>query len=102
MAFAHLVTVEVFGVTVPACARLLAGLRILTFISVIGMEVVVDMATKVGWTMEPGTGSNEDTAAEPLWTVVAIRGAGVGRSVVVPVGTVWRYANTNGHLSRGG
>jgi hypothetical protein len=71
------------------------------------MEVVINAAAEVFWTVEPGTGTDEDAAAEPLRTVVAVRSAAVRHCVVV---TIWTYrsnADVNldlsarGHSKRG-
>jgi hypothetical protein len=48
--------------------------------------VVVDVAMESDWAMEPGAGTEEDAAGEPLRAVVAEGGALVGRVVEVAVG----------------
>jgi hypothetical protein len=99
----HLVALEVGGI-VDAVFRtgFFAAGRIWTFVTVVGMEVVIYMAVEVLRTMEPATGSNEDTAVEPLGAVVAVGGAVVGSDIVVAVGTVGGWSDLNVDLSVGG
>jgi len=54
-------------------------------VAVVDVKVVVDVATEVLRAVEPRACSDEDAIGEPLWTVVAIGGAGVGRVVVIAV-----------------
>jgi hypothetical protein len=51
------------------------------------VEVMVDVAVKASWPMEPRTGSDEDTATiEPIRAVITGRCAGIGRNLVIAVG----------------
>jgi hypothetical protein len=100
---AHLISLEVIHmIDAIFCSRFLATVWHRTPIATRDVEVVIYMAAEVGRAMKPRACSNEDAAAEPLGTVVAIWGARVWWSFVVAVWAVWRYANIDGHLSRGG
>lgn len=44
----------------------------------------------------PRTGADEDSAIKPLWTVVAVRGTGIGVIIVVTVATDRRWADISG------
>lgn len=56
-----------------------------TVIAVAGIIGVVHIAVEVGRAVEPATSTDEDAAIEPLWAVVAVGGAVIGRVVVVAV-----------------
>jgi hypothetical protein len=98
MSVMHLVAVKIFDVAVPSCAGLFAGLRILAVVAIVRVKVIVDVSTEAGGTVEPWAGSDEDAARKPLRAVVAIRGAGIGRSLIVAVGAVRSYSNADSHL----
>lgn len=98
VAITHLVAVKVFDVTVPSCPGFFACPRILTVIAVVRVIVVVDVAVEVLRSVEPWASSNEDATGEPLRAVVAIRRAGIGRSLIVAVGAVGSYSNADSHL----
>jgi hypothetical protein len=86
---AHFVALEAVSVIDAIFgAGFLAAGRIGAVVTVFGMEVVIDVALEVIGTMKPLTGSDEDTAVEPLWPVIAIGSAVIGRSIVVAVGTI--------------
>src|SRR3954452_1619600 len=93
VAVAHLVSVEVFGSTVPAFVRPVASMGELTTVAMIRMVVVVDIAVEVLRAMKPGAGADEDTTAKPLGAVVTVGSAMIGRDIVVAVGT--RGSNTD-------
>jgi hypothetical protein len=96
------VAMEVFRVAVPAVAGPLAGVGVLAVIAVLGMVGVVDVAVEVLGAMEPGADSDEDAAAgEPLWAVVAVGSAGVGRDFIVSVGACWCDADDYAYLGLG-
>ena len=88
----EVVAVEVFGVSIPPFAGLFTGVRILAFISVVGVIVSVDGAVEVLGTVEPWAGADEDSAGEPLGTIVTVGGAVIGRSSVVTIGAGWGNA----------
>ena len=95
------VALEVFRVSVPAFAWLLAGVRVLAVIAVFGMVGVVHIAVEVGGAVEPGASSDEDSAGEPLRAVVAVGGAAVGRGFVVAVGACGSDADAYTDLGLG-
>ena len=70
----------------------------LAVVAVVDVEVVINVAAEVFSAVEPRAGSNEDTAGEPLRTVVAIGSAGVGRVVVIAVWAHGSRSDTYGDL----
>jgi hypothetical protein len=68
------------------------------------IEAVVDVSIESAWSVEPGTGADEDSAEEPVRTVVAVGRAVVGREVEVAVGAVrlGPYVDADGDLAAGG
>jgi hypothetical protein len=72
-----------------------------TFVTVLGIVVVIYMAVEVLRTMEPLAGAYEDSAVEPLRAVITIGGAVIGRGFVVTVGTVGGWSDLNVDLSVG-
>jgi hypothetical protein len=93
--------VEVFGVAVPAFAGFFTTCGVGAVIAVVGVVVSVDGTAEVFRAVEPGTGSDEDSAGEPLGTVVAIGSAVVGRDRVVAVRAFWRDADAYCDLGLG-
>jgi hypothetical protein len=98
VSFTLFVAVEVFHVTVPSFAGLIASVRILAVVAVLRVIVVVNVAGEVLGTMEPWARSDKDTTVEPFGTVVAVGCTTVGRSIVVAVGARGGYADANGYL----
>jgi hypothetical protein len=98
VSFTLLVAVEVFDVTVPSFAGLIASVRILAVVAVLRVIVGVNAAGEVLGTMEPWARSDEGTTREPFRTVVAIGCTTVWRSVVVAVRARRGYADANGYL----
>ena len=80
-----------------------AVLREAAVIAVAGIEVAIHGAVEVVGAMEPGAGSDEDAAIEPLRAVVAVRRAVVGGVVIVAVGAFGRGADidADGNLGVG-
>jgi hypothetical protein len=68
-------------------------------IAVFRMEVVVYVAMETFGTMEPWACADKDAAGKPLWAVVAVGSALVGRGVIVAIGTYWRDSDIHGYLS---
>lgn len=79
---------------------LLAALRHRPFIAVIGMETVVYVTVEAVGPVKPWTSADEYAAGEPFGAVIAVRGAGVGRDVIVAVGTIRSHADFDADLSR--
>src|ERR1700683_205617 len=100
VAVAHFVAFEVFDVVDGLDGALAAG-GMRAGVSVVGMEMVIDVAVKTLWTVKPGTDADEDTAAEPLRAVIAVGSAVVGWNVVIAIRTDRRRSDFDGHLSLG-
>ena len=58
----------------------------------------VVVPTEANWAVEPWTGSEEDSAGEPCWAVVAEGGAVVRCVVVIAVRTNWFHTDVDGDL----
>src|ERR1700678_571532 len=97
---AHFVAFEVFDVVDGLDGVLAAGGNG-AGVSVVRMEMIIDVAVETFGTVEPGTDADEDAAGEPLRSVVAVGGAVVGLDVVVAVGTDGGDSNFDGYLSLG-
>jgi hypothetical protein len=96
----HFIAFEVRGIVDTVFrSRFFAAGGERAFVTVVGMEVVIYVSAEVVRTMEPATGSDEDPAIEPLRAVIAIRGAVVGRNIVVAIGTVRGGSDFDGNLS---
>jgi hypothetical protein len=98
VAVAHFVAFEVFDV-VDGPDGVLAASGMRAGVSVVGMEMIIDVAVKTLWTVEPGANADEDAAAKPLRAVVTIGSAVVGWDVVVAVGTYRCRSDFDGYLS---
>jgi hypothetical protein len=70
-----------------------------TCISVARVIAVVDVAVETAVAVIPGAGTEEDSAGEPVGTIVAVRGAGVWGVVKVAVGAYGGGSNADGDLS---
>jgi hypothetical protein len=88
----HLVSVEVIE-------GLVSTLRMWTRVAVMWIEAVIDVAVEVARTVEPGAGSDEHTAGEPLGPIVPVRGAIVWGDVVVAIRTNWFCSDIDRDLS---
>jgi len=100
MPIAHFVSLEGVCVTGNLCRLgLLATLWCGTLIAVVRMESIVYVALEPARTVKPWAGTNEDSSAKPIWAVVAIRGAAIGRAVVVTIGTVRGRSDFDADLS---
>jgi hypothetical protein len=75
------------------------ALRHWTCVSVAWIVAIVDVTVEAAVAVVPGTGTDEDSAGEPVGTVVAVRGAGVWGVVKVPVGAYGRRSDADGDLS---
>jgi hypothetical protein len=67
----------------------------------IRMEMVIYMAAKAFGPVKPRTHADKHAASEPLWPVIAVRGAIVRRDVIVSVGTIRHRSNVNRDLGLG-
>jgi hypothetical protein len=100
MSVAHFVAFEVFNV-VDGPGGVLAAGRIWAVVSVVRMEMIVDVTLKTLWAVEPRADADEDAAAEPLRAVITVGSAVVGWNVVIAVGAYRRWSNFDGYLSLG-
>ena len=94
MAITHFVSVKVVEGPVTT-------IRKWTAIAVMRIEAIVHVAVEAMRAVEPRAGSDEDTSAEPLRPVVAVRGAVVWGVVEV---TIWAHrgrTDIDRNLSRG-
>jgi len=73
-----------------------------TAVTLTGVKAVVDVAVEAVPAVEPGAGSDEDSAKEPVGPVIAVRGAVVGSVVEVAVGANGSHSNVDGDLGWGG
>ena len=98
------VAVEVGGSISSPCVGSVAGVGHGASVSVLGVEVIIDMAVEVAGTVKPRAGSDKDTAGEPLRAIVPIGGTAVGSGFVITVGAIGSDANvdTDLGLSRSG
>jgi hypothetical protein len=96
---AHFISFEISRGSGMLWSRSLAALRHWAFVAVIGMEVIIHMTAKVGGTMKPGSGTDEDAAGKPFRAVVSVRSAAIGRCVVVAIGALRSYADIDADLS---
>ena len=85
-------------VKVIECRR--SAFRQRSYITMMGIETVIDVAVETVRAMEPWASSDEDATAEPVRPVVAIGSAAVWRVIEVPVGAYRRDSDINGNLSR--
>ena len=67
-------------------------------ISVPRVKAVVNVAEKSVRAVEPGAGSKEYSANEPVRPIVAVRCAVVRSIVEIPIGANWLDSNTDGNL----
>jgi len=72
-----------------------------TTVAVMWIEAVINVPVKACGAVKPGTGSDEDTAAEPLRAVVPIWSAVVRGRVEVAVRANRRCSNVDGDLGGG-
>jgi hypothetical protein len=57
------------------------------------MKMVVYVATEIIVTMKPRSCADENAAVKPFRAVVACRGAGVRRHVIVAIWAIGRYSD---------
>lgn len=92
---AHFISLEVMRRSgVFRCGPFPAGGH-RALVTVIGMEVVIDVTVKVGGTMKPRASPDKDTAGKPFGPVVAIGCTTVGSGVIVAVGTIGSDADVD-------
>lgn len=91
MTVASLVAMEILNVTRMAVrSEVFAALGVIAMVSVVTIEVIVDVSPEAPVTVEPWTCTDEDAACEPLGPVVAIGSTFIRRVVEITVGTDWR------------
>jgi hypothetical protein len=89
----HLVSMEVIE-------GLVSTSRKWTTVAVMWIEAVINVAMEVVGAMEPGAGSDEDAAAEPLGPVVAVGSAAVRGVIEVAIWANRRCPDVDGDLGR--
>src|SRR6266852_130690 len=72
VAIAPLVSVEVFGGTMPPVTRSVAMMRIFTVVAVVRSVAIVDVAMEVFRAVKPWAGSDKDAIGEPLGAVITV------------------------------
>ena len=87
-----------FPAAVPAPVGTVAALREWAAVSVMRIEVMVDVATKAHWAAEPRAGAIEHATGEPLRTVVAEGRALIGGVVEIAIGAHRRDSNADADL----
>jgi hypothetical protein len=80
--------------------RLFASFRNGSVITATGIIAIINVAIKAARTAEPWPSSDEQAAAEPIGSIVAIRSTAIRRIVEVTVGTVWGHSDVDADLSR--
>lgn len=78
-----------------------SALRSCAMVAVMHVEAIIYVAAEVATTVEPGTSSYEDSAVEPLGSVIAVGGALVGCVVIVSVGAYRRRPDLDRDLCVG-
>jgi hypothetical protein len=86
-------------VRVKVIERALSTFRDWSYITVMRIVAVIDVAVKVMATMEPGTGSDENTVNEPIRSIIAIGSTAIRLVVKVSVWAHRSRANVNRNLS---
>jgi hypothetical protein len=98
MSVAHFVPVKIPGSDTPTGFSSLADLRHGAFIAMVRTEVVIDMAAKVFVPVEPGADTDENAVIEPFRSVIAGGSAPVRGDIVVAVGAIRSYADSDADL----
>ena len=81
----HFIAVEVCRAAMIRRRMFTAGGHY-TVIAVMWIEMIVHMAMESMRAMEPWAGSNEDPIHKPRRSIISVRGAVIGRKVVI---TIW-------------
>jgi hypothetical protein len=66
-----------------------------TMVSLTGVVAIVYVAVEAVWPVEPWPSAPKYAAVEPVWAVVAIRSAVIGRIVEVSIGAIWFRAEVD-------
>jgi hypothetical protein len=86
-------------VTVEVVEWLGTALRHWACVSVTRIVAVIYVTVEATVAVVPGTGTDEDSAGEPVGAIVAVRGAGVWGVIKVSVGAYGRGSDADGDLS---
>jgi hypothetical protein len=87
-------------IRVEVVERSLPAIRHRSYVAVMRIVAVIDVAIEAMWTMEPRPGSDEDPTNEPISPIVAIGSTVVWGIVKVPVWANGRDSNVDRNLSR--
>jgi hypothetical protein len=85
----------------PRRLRSLAASGEFAAISVLRMETVIYVTSKILMTVEPRASADENPIVKPFRTVIAGWSAMIGSHIIVPIRTFRRDPNRDGHLSLG-
>ena len=95
----ELISVELlFPSVVMAPVCMFAARRERAVISIMRVEVMVDISMKACRSAEPRSGAEKHASRKPLRPVIAKRGARIRCVVEVAIGTHWRHANAGTDL----
>src|ERR1700685_3376951 len=98
VSISYLVSFEVSAIDTLRWIGSLAAAGHRARVAVLWMKGVVDMAMKVGGTMKPLAGSDEDAPAKPFRTVVAGGSAVIRGDIVITVRTIGCHPDIDAHL----
>ena len=79
--------------------RLISARRQGTLVPAPRIVTVINMAIEPSMAMKPGSSSNEYSAGEPVWPIVTIGRAVIGRIVIVAVGAARFDSYADCHLA---
>jgi hypothetical protein len=82
----------------PVFAAMLAARRETTAVAFAEIVMMINVTIKVFGTVEPGAGTDEYTAREPLRTVVTVGSTVIRWYFVIPIRTNRRRSNSDGNL----
>lgn len=87
-------------VSMEVVERLFSAAWHRSMVAMAGIVAVINVTIESTRTMEPGTGSKEDSAVKPIGAVIAVWSAVIRRVVKVAVGADWCRSNVyaNGDL----
>ena len=98
----HLVASEILKASgTVMLIKVFAAMRVFAVITVAAIVVPIDVTPEVAVATKPWTSAEKNAVWEPLRSVVAIRGAIVGRVIEVAVGTHGRWTDLDCNLCLG-
>ncbi len=100
-AIPHFIPLEMRMIHPPGRFRSLAASGEFAAISVLRMETVIYVTSKIRMTVEPRAGADENPVIKPFRTVVAGRSAIIGSHIIVSIRTFRSDPNRDAYLSLG-